>query len=158
MALSELFYRAEPNPPEHERGLHRRGQPVADVLNDAGIGYIATEDILSVLAERHYDLEHDRTDFEEGPFGHNARYAKRKPVDAGDFEYDWFDFEKNLKTEARYFNRLAEATLASVFEGIDGHKTIDGRPVVVEADPARKLRCFIARESSFRTWRSSKRP
>jgi hypothetical protein len=48
-ALSEFFDRTEANPPDDERGWHREGRPVADVLNDAGIGYVATEDILRAL-------------------------------------------------------------------------------------------------------------
>jgi hypothetical protein len=135
-ALSELFDRAATNPPDHTGGGYRKGQPVADVINDAGIGYVATEDILIVLAER---LEQDENYAEEGAFDHNAGYAKRRPVDAWDFEDDWLRFERSLKTEARYFNRLAEEHLTSVFEGIGGYETKNGRPIIVESGPGKEL-------------------
>jgi len=60
-------------------------------------------------------------------------------VDAWDFEGDWRRFERSLKSENRYFNRTAGAILTSIFEGIDGHSTISGRPIVVEAGPGMEL-------------------
>jgi len=60
-------------------------------------------------------------------------------VNARNFERDWSLFEESLKRETRYFNRTAEAILTSIFGGIDGHKTINGRPIVVEAGPGKEL-------------------
>jgi hypothetical protein len=158
-ALSEFFYRTEANPPDDERGWHREGRPVADVLNDAGIGYVATEDILRALAERHRIEQGDG--LEECPFGDNAQYAKKESVDAWDLEGDWRNFERSLKTETRYFNRGAQTTLASIFDGIDGHSTTNGRPIVVEAGPGTNL-AVLYRARVFHTggrlWKAMKRP
>lgn len=137
-ALSELFVRVDPNqtvPTEgprtnslgirHFRGRHRQGRPVADVLNDAGMGYVATEDVLLVLAERQAGVEVEL-------FAPDGHYASKESVDTWDFETGWIDFEHSLKTEARYFNRFAEFQLGSIFEGINDHKTSSGRGIVVE--------------------------
>lgn len=135
-ALSELFDRTATNPPDQTGSGYRKGQPVADVINDAGIDYVAADDILIVLAER---LERDQDYAEEGAFDRNARYARKRPVDAWDFEGDWSRFERSLKTEARYFNRVAEEHLTSVFEEIGGYETRNGRPIIVEAGPGQEL-------------------
>jgi hypothetical protein len=152
-ALPELFDRIDLNPPDDAGGWHSKGQPVADVLNGAGIGYLATEDILRVLAERHR-MEQGEIGSEANPFDDKARYVRKDSVDAWDFEGDWFDFERSLKTEARYFNRRAEATLASIFDGIDGHRTIGGRPIVAEAGPGTELAVLYR----ARVFHSEKRP
>ena len=146
-ALSEFFYRTDTDPPDGPEGGYRNGRPVAGVLNDAGAGYIATPDIIQVLAERHA-TELDGNGSEKEPFNDKARYARKESVNAWDFEGYWFDFERGLKTETRYFNRAAEATLALMFDGIDAHRTIDGRPIIVEAGPGTDLaRLYRARMS-----------
>jgi hypothetical protein len=136
IALSELFELTTANPLDHKESGYLAGQRVADVINDAGIWYVATEDILKVLAER---LGQDENYAEQGAFDENARYSKRRSVNDWDFEDHWLDFESSLKTEARYFNRLAGEHLASIFEGIGEHKTKTGRPIVVEAGPGKEL-------------------
>jgi hypothetical protein len=145
-ALSEFYYRTTTEPPDHAHDLEgvwrRKGQPVTDVISDF-IGYAAAEntaaeDIRRVLAERH-DMEQSQIDLEEGPFDHETHYAQKDSVDAWDFEGDWRRFERSLKTETRYFNRTAETILTSIFEGIDGHSTISGRPVIVDVGPGTEL-------------------
>jgi hypothetical protein len=134
-ALSQLYYRTDTNPPDHAADRHRKGQPVADVINDAGMGYVATEDILHVLAEQHDAMDQGEASLEEDPFAEKACYAKKESLNAWDFEGDWLDFETSLKKETRYFNRTAEAILTSIFEGIEGHNTTTGRPIVVDVGP-----------------------
>ena len=142
-ALSEFFYRTAAEPPDlacaQEGHRRRKGQPVADVISDyVGYGEFA-EDIRCVLAERHDDVERGQTDLEEGSFDREAHYARKDSVDAWDFEGDWRRFEWSLKSENRHFNRTAGAILTSIFEGLDGHSTISGRPIVVEAGPGMEL-------------------
>jgi hypothetical protein len=48
---------------------------------------------------------------------------------------DWRSFENSLKAEERFFSRTAANHLASIFDGIDGLRTRDGRPLVVDAGP-----------------------
>lgn len=48
---------------------------------------------------------------------------------------EWREFEKSIKTEARFFSPVAQDILARVFKNLDAEKTRDGKPVVVEAGP-----------------------
>jgi hypothetical protein len=48
---------------------------------------------------------------------------------------DWRSFENSLKTEARFFSRMAANHLTSIFDGIGELQTRDDRPLVVDAGP-----------------------
>jgi hypothetical protein len=71
-----------------------------------------------------------------------VHYTKNPHVSAWDFNADWFDLERSLKAEARFFNKDAERTLKSIFEGIHGHQTKAGRPIVVDAGPGTDFAMF----------------
>lgn len=123
--LSDFYSRMEPP----------KGEPVNAVISDVvKVCDDAAEDIRSVLANRYATEWADSTP-EDNPFGTNECYAKSNPIDTWDFNRGWRDFEKKLKTEARYFNRYAESWLRSLFEGIASYRTISGRPIVVDAGP-----------------------
>jgi RES domain len=92
------------------------------------------EDVRTVLAGR-YAAEWGEVSVDDNPFGPDVRYVRRSLAVTWDFESDWFDFERSLKTETRYFNKHAEHVLASIFEGIDQYRTTSERPVIVEAGP-----------------------
>jgi len=117
-------------------GPNTLGQPVIELIKcSAGTDEAVAKDILRVLAERHHGVEHDLTGLGEGPFDDGAFYARSVP----DGEGYWYAFEKGIKTETRFFNRAAEEILASMFQAIDGHRTVNGRPVIVEAGPGTEL-------------------
>ncbi len=71
----------------------------------------------------------------ERPFDSDARYVAKGTVYPTDLEMEWLDFATSLKRENRYFNRFGEALMRHLFEGIDGHTTIRGRKVVLDAGP-----------------------
>ena len=48
---------------------------------------------------------------------------------------DWRGLENSLRTEARFFSRTAANYLTSIFDGVDGMQTREGRPLVVDAGP-----------------------
>jgi hypothetical protein len=75
---------------------------------------------------------------EEDPFGQEAHYTERGVNDA-ESQAGWLYFEESLKTESRYFNRAAEDILTRIFAGISEQRTIDGRPIIVEAGPGTEL-------------------
>ena len=116
----------------------RKGYPIADVIADcAEIASDTAEDIRSVLFDRHDDFERVKMG-EENPFDEDAQYED-KDVDDAESQAGWAHFEKSLQTEGRFFNRSAEATIASVFEGLGAHKAAEDRPIIVEAGPATQL-------------------
>ena len=123
---------------EGELDWERQGDPVADIISQyAEIGPEPAEDIRSVLSDRHSDWELMKMG-EEQPFEKDARYAE-SGVDCSDSQAGWLHFEQILKREARYFSKVAEETLTSIFEGIAEHETLYGNPIILEAGPETKL-------------------
>ena len=141
-ALDQHFYRTatEPNGlewlmiKEGDLDWERKGESIVDVIqSNAKIEVNIAEEIQRVLHDRHYDFELAQM-VEEQPFEEDAHYDRRE-VDDTESQASWFNFERGLKTEARFFSRTAEWTLQSILQGIGGHKTRDDRPVVIEAGP-----------------------
>ncbi len=129
------------------------GQPLQSLISELAEVTHAdfAEDVRSVLAERHA-REWEESALSDDPFAADVRYAKNNSVDAWNFEKDWFVLENSLKTETRYFNKDAEYTLTSIFDGIDEHHTISERPVIVEAGPGTGL-AMLYRAREFQTER-----
>jgi hypothetical protein len=63
---------------------------------------------------------------EECEFDSDCYYEEKGPNDI-EFCEEWWSFERSLKTETRFFNKHAQATLGNVFEGLADHETRDGR-------------------------------
>jgi hypothetical protein len=141
-AFEQHFYRTPEEPSGMEYAMskegdydwERKGDPVTDVIQDyAKVEPPPAEDIQRTLKKRHFNMELAQMG-EEQAFADTAYYAERD-VDDAESHAGWRHFEKSLKTQARYFSRMAEWTLSSIFEGIADHKARDGRPIVVDAGP-----------------------
>lgn len=141
-AFEEHFYQTSTSPSDDEYGMYkhsssgwyRDGYPILEVVASAAeIAKSPAEDICEVLAERHFDMETGKMG-EECPYDPGSYYAERG-TDDWEHSEQWRFFEESLKTEARFFNRTGEATLAAVFEGLHDHQTRAGKPVIVEAGP-----------------------
>ena len=146
IAIQEHYYCTDSEPSGYEYMMineldydwERKGYPIADVIADAAeVTSDAAEDIRSVLFDRHDDFER-ATMGEENPFDQDAQYEE-KDVDDAESQAGWAHFEKSLQTEGRFFNRSAEATIASVFESLAEHKAAKDRPIIVEAGPATQI-------------------
>lgn len=115
------------------------GYPVTEVIRQsAGIDETVAEDIRRVLEERHSESEHDSSAVSGGPFDSAALYVRDTPFGLED-EAGWLAFDYGLKSEVRFFNREAETFLASIFRGIDCHRTAGGRPILVSAGPGKEI-------------------
>jgi hypothetical protein len=145
-AFEEHFYRTATEPSgmeyaamkECDVGWERKGEPVIEVIEEcARIEEEAATDIQKVLRDRHADFE-AATMGEENPFDEDAHYAP-SGVDAAEPHASWRRFEDALKTQARYFSRSAEETLASIFRGIQDHQSLFGNPVIVGGGPNTEL-------------------
>ena len=120
------------------------GRKVSELIKEqAGICETVAEDIRRILAEQYIAdpdfVGLDETKSNESPFDSDVRHIKRASVSAWTFEGDWDEFEMTLKSETRFFNRTAEEILTTIFDGIDDFKTVNGRPVVVDAGPGTEL-------------------
>ncbi len=114
--------------------MERDGEPVLwAIAGAAEIPEDAAQDILDILENQYADIDAQRAG-EESEFDSESYYEERG-VDIRQWQDSWRDFERSLRTEARFFSRAAEEHLTSVFEGIDTLKTRDGRPLVIDAGP-----------------------
>lgn len=143
-AFAQHYVRTYPEPDDWQLSMmrdrefdyewERDGIPVHEAVEDAaGIPKQAVDDVLEILSERNYDWESAQMG-EESEFDSESCY-EQKDSDDVTWQHEWRHFEKTLRTEARYFGRVAATHLAAVFGGIDKISTRDGRPLVVDAGP-----------------------
>jgi hypothetical protein len=116
------------NDPEEEYDWEREGEPILQVIESmADIAGGPASEILSVLQERE-----GYTEDGEGKFDDEAHYVDAAASDR-ELHSEWLDFEKSIKTEARFFSPMAQDILARVFKDLEVEKTVDGDPIVLEA-------------------------
>jgi hypothetical protein len=118
----------------------REGEPVVDaIMNAAEIPEAAAHDIQKILEDRHADIESAKMG-EETEFDSDS-YYEEKGVDVSYWQEEWQNFERSLRTEARFFSQTA-SHLAPIFEGIEEMQTVDNLPLVVDAGPNTALSAF----------------
>ena len=106
-------------------------------MNAADMPENAAEDIQVILNEEHEDFDSAAAG-EETEFCSDSYYEEKGASDQA-WQQDWREFERSLKTEARFFSRTAAAHLVSVFQGIEEMSATDGRPLVIGAGPGTLL-------------------
>lgn len=112
----------------------REGEPVIyAIMNAVEIPEEAAVDIQSILEEKFYDFEAAKMG-DETEFSSESYYEERGADDAH-WREEWREFERSLKTEARFFSRSALELLHSIFDGIEEMRAGDGRSMVVDAGP-----------------------
>ncbi len=107
------------------------------IANVAEIPDQAAQDIQTVLGDKYSDFEFAAMG-EETEFCSESYYEEKGSSDHV-WQEEWSNFERSLKTEARFFSRSAAAHLTSIFNEIDKMRTIDGRPLVIDAGPQTAL-------------------
>ena len=140
-AFGQHFALTPSEPTSHERSLvaasdfewSRCGLPVVEAIAGAAeIPSAAAADVQRLLGDRHYDKHADRVG-EETEFCAEAFYDERE-VDGDGWREQWFQFERTIKTQARFFGHHAKELLTAAFGRIDdvGEICIGGRrsPVV----------------------------
>lgn len=125
----------------------RPGDEVKQAIADAAKvkGEVA-KDVVVVLEERHADRESAKMGV-ECDFDSDSYYAEKDPG-CDEFKQNWDEFERGLKSEARFFSRSAQATLDEIFADLPKLKTAKGETVVVEAGPEAKIN-FLHRARVF---------
>jgi hypothetical protein len=98
------------------------------------------EDIQAVLKDTHYDFD-EAAMGEESEFDDDAHY-ERKQIGDENWQTEWQQFEKTLKTESRYFNQACIAHLQALFGNLNELRTSERRPVIVVAGPGEAYRAF----------------
>ena len=116
----------------------RDGEPVVwAIANAAEIPEEAAQDIQSILDEKHGDYDSSALGGET-EFCSGSHYEE-KPASDETWQAAWTEFERSLKTEARFFSQSAADHLVSLFGGIETMSTIDERPLVINAGPDTSL-------------------
>lgn len=112
----------------------RSGDPIVQAIeNAAEIPAAAAQDIQVILDYEHSDFDSAAMG-EETEFSDDTFYAEKAISDHAWLE-EWNSFVQSLKTETRFFSRFAAAHLNAVFTGIEGLKTADHKPLIVDAGP-----------------------
>jgi hypothetical protein len=112
----------------------RHGEPIGEVIAEmAMIEPEPAEDVRKLLEEENYDRSAAEVG-EENPFDEEAHYEPAIS-EYNEYQADWQALEANLEASSRFFSGAARATLTSIFEGLDGLRTEDGKSVVVAAGP-----------------------
>jgi hypothetical protein len=144
VAFEQHFRRTSDQPDSWEQSLlsdreshydwERHGEPVVSAIaNAADIPEDAAEDIQIILDYKYTDIDAARMG-EETEFDEDSYYEEKRTTDHV-WQEEWREFERSLKTEARFFSRTAAAHLGSIFNAIDQIATADGRPLVLAAGP-----------------------
>lgn len=124
--------------PEIDYEWERKGEPtVYAIMNAAGIDEKAASDIQKILADEYGDFELDQMG-EETAFSDEAHYEEIMPSDS-EWHESWNNFERSLKSEARFFSRTGAKQLAALFDDIDTMRTRSGRSLIVAAGPGTAL-------------------
>ena len=112
----------------------RDGEPVLyAIMNSADMPEAAANDIQQILEDKYSDFDADvlgeKTEFS------SDSYYQEKGADDWHWQEEWREFERSMKSEARFFNDAAANHLKSVFDGIDLMSTRDGRSLIIDAGP-----------------------
>jgi hypothetical protein len=125
---------SEPRGWDDDEHWERTGDSVNGLIRDiAGLSERLADNVVRVLSALH-GPEAVR-DFDEDPYGPDARYAPMPPFAGNDLLKTWNSFKNDLVCRSRFFSTAAEAALSMVFEAISGLKSRDGWHVVVPAGP-----------------------
>jgi hypothetical protein len=112
----------------------REGQQTLYAIMDAAnTSEEIAQDVRAILSYRHFDFE-EATMGMEAEFSDEAHYEDIMPRDER-WQEEWDSFEKQIKTEARFFSRTAAAHLGELFDGIDEMRTRGGRSLVETIGP-----------------------
>ncbi|MEN3760515.1 RES family NAD+ phosphorylase [Aeromonas veronii] len=123
---------------ESDYEWERSGTPIVDAIVEAAeISVTAAEDIQEILSDKYYD-RYSAEVCEETEFSSDSYYQEIGPSDAT-WRTEWNRFEQSLKSEARFFSRIAVAHLAAIFGDIHQHKTQNGHNLIVDIGPGMAL-------------------
>lgn len=147
-AFDQHFRRTSDQPTSWQQSLlsdresdyewERDGEPVVwAIANAAEIPEQAAQDIQAILDDKHGDFDAAAMG-EETEFSSES-YYEEKDLSDHVWQEEWRNFERLLKTEARFFSRSAAAHLASLFNGIDKMSTTDRKPLAMDAGPQTAL-------------------
>lgn len=126
---------------ETDYQCERDGEPVVwAIANAADISEEAAQDIQAILEDKHGSFEAAKLG-EETEFCSES-YYEESGIDDYMWQEQWGDFEQSLKTEERFFSRIAAELLSSIFGGIDKMSSTDDQQLVIDAGQQTKMKAL----------------
>ena len=123
---------------ESDYDWDREGEQTVYAIADAvSVSEEIAEDIQAILEYRHFDFENATMGIED-EFSSDAHYEEIMPGDH-EWQEQWTEFVRLIKTEARFFSRTAASHLSDLFDRIDEMRTHDGRSLVMDVGPDTEL-------------------
>lgn len=120
----------------------REGERTADaIMNAADIPEQAADDVQAILEDQYSDFDSAAMG-QETEYAEDAYYEEAMPTDS-EWRKGWENFERSIRSEARFFSQVAATQLAALFEGIDQLKTSKGRPLIVNAGARTRFKRFF---------------
>lgn len=126
---------------EMDYWFEREGeQTVYAIMNALDSSETLAQDLQLYLEYKHGDKESWQMG-EECEFASDAQYEDTMPND-GERHQDWYEFERALKRETRFFNQKAHQYLHSIFSGLEDMQTTTGNSVIIDAGPEHEITGF----------------
>lgn len=117
----------------------REGQQTVSAIADAAhVSEEIAQDVQAILESRHFDFE-EATMGVEAAFSNDAHYEEVMPRE-NRWHEEWDSFEKQIKTEARFFSRTAAVHLSELFDRTEEMRTAKGRSLIETVGPEAKIR------------------
>ena len=159
-AFASHYRQTAPEPSEFDvaasrhgiREWERQGRPVVEAISEtAHLDVGPAEDIRLILEERHSDFEYTEIG-NENPFHAESYYDERNADDSG-YQSMWRDFERRVRTEARFFDAETKNTLDTLFDQLTSFSTHEQTQLIAAAGPKTHIPALY-RARSFQSDRS----
>ena len=113
---------------------HRHGDRVTEAIADAAeIPEEAASEIQKELEDRHYD--HDSAPIgEETEFDSESHYEERD-LNGDYWRRQWFELDRTIKTQARFFGHNANQLLTSIFSDLEQLSASSLNPLIIDIGP-----------------------
>lgn len=143
-AFERHFLRTDTEPDSIQYGMmhneafkytwERDGSPIVCAIMDATrSSEKIAEDIRRFLEEKHFDFEKISMG-EEGEFSAESHYEYITPG-YSEWQTEWDFFERTIKTEARFFNKIGVTQLSDLFDTVDEMRTFQGKSLIANVGP-----------------------
>ena len=144
LAFDQHYRRTSEEPNTYERlalsdressySWERHGDPADIAIESAAeIPEDAARDIQQELEERHYDHDAAKAG-EESEFASDAHYEEQA-ADGDHWRRQWSEFDRAIKTQARFFGHNAKELLTEIFSNLEQLSAHGRKPLVVDIGP-----------------------
>ena len=144
IAFEQHYQRTSTEPDTYERlamsdreanyDWQRHGEHVIYAIADAAeVPEKAASEIQKEIEDRHWD--HDTAAiFEEMEFAAESHYEERN-LNGDYWRQQWFEFDRKIKTQARFFGNNANDLLTNIFSDLEELSASSHNPLIIDIGP-----------------------